>query len=488
MINLCEKTLPQLHNIQKPSYDRSKITAGIIHFGVGGFHRAHQAVYIDDLLNQGETKWGICGIGVMENDKKMYEILKAQDHLYTMIVKHDNGHYDTRVIGSIIDYIYAPDNPSIAIEKMAHPDIKIVSLTITEGGYNFNQATGDFDLNNPDIIHDLNNPDHPKTAFGLITAALAERRKKGLPSFSIQSCDNIQGNGDVAKKMFYAFAKAKDEDLAAWIVKNTAFPNSMVDRITPVTTSEDIKWLEKHREYHDRWPVVCEDFTQWVIEDHFCNTRPAYEKVGVELTDDVLPYELMKLRLLNASHQALTYFGYLTGYRYAHEVCADPYFVQFLLNFMHKEAEPTLRPLKDVDLDLYQKTLIKRFANPHIADSLARLCAESSDRIPKWLVDIIWEQLDKSEPQIKRCAAVVASWTRYMEAVDEQQNPIEINDRLKDRLIQIARQAREDNSIFIRQEDLFGKLAEQPLFMDHYCEALNKIYTQGAYATLKEYV
>ncbi len=487
MIKLCEKTLPLLHNVIKPSYDRKKIKAAIVHFGVGGFHRAHQAMYMDDLLNLGETDWGICGIGVMKNDRKMYDILKTQDYLYTMIIKNANGNYDTRIIGSIIDYLYAPDNPLAVIEKMAHADTRIVSLTITEGGYNFNQATGEFDFDNPDIIHDLNNPHQTQTVFGLVVEALLKRKERGLPSFSIQSCDNIQNNGDVAKKMFCAFAKARDENLAAWIAENTTFPNAMVDRITPVTTKEDINWLKNNRQYHDDWPVVCEDFTQWVIEDNFCNGRPAYEKLSIEVTNDVLPYELMKLRLLNASHQALAYFGYLSGYRYAHEVCADPYFVKFLQNFMHEEAEPTLLPLKDIDLDVYQKTLIMRFANPHIADSLARLCTEGSDRIPKWLMGIVWDQLKTNAPKIKRCAAVIASWTRYMEAVDEESKPIEINDRLKERLIKLAKQAREDNYIFIKQEELFGKLAEQPLFMEYYCKALNKIYTQGTYVTLKEY-
>ncbi|MFV0431647.1 MAG: mannitol dehydrogenase family protein [Alphaproteobacteria bacterium] len=487
MLNLCEKTLPQIEGVEKPTYNRAEIKAGIIHFGVGGFHRAHQAVYMDDLLNMGETEWGICGIGVMGADKKMHQILQSQDYLYSLTIKHPDGHYDTRVIGSIIDYLYAPDNPEAVISKIAHKDTKIISLTITEGGYNFNQITEEFDLKNPSIIHDLHS-DTPKTVFGLIIKGLEERKKIGLAAITIQSCDNIQGNGDMSKKMFTAFAAAKNPELATWIKENVYFPNSMVDRITPVTTKSDIEWLEENRGYSDGWPVVTEDFSQWVVEDHFCHGRPPYEKLPIEVVDDVLPYELMKLRLLNASHQALAYFGYLSGYRYAHEVCHDEYFVRFLQNFMHIESEPTLLSLPDVDLALYQKTLIERFANPEIADHLARLCLEGSDRIPKWLVPITWEQLQKNDPQIKRCAAVIASWTRYMEGIDEKGEPIDINDRLKERLMELASQTRTNNDIFISQEDLFGKLVYNELFMQHYRTALNKIYEQGAYATMKEYI
>ncbi len=488
MLRLKQDILQQIQNIRIPTYDRTHIQPAILHFGVGGFHRAHQAMYLDDLLQMGETDWGICGIGVMAGDKKMQQALEEQDYLYSLIVKHVDGKYDVRVIGALIDYLFAPDNPKAVIEKIAAAETKIISLTVTEGGYNFNQATGAFDFENPDIIHDLKEGVLPKTTFGLITAGLALRKERGMPPLTIQSCDNIQGNGEVMKNMLTAFAHAKNEELSAWISANISFPNSMVDRITPVTTPKDIKWLEENRGYYDAWPVVCEDFTQWVMEDNFSNGRPPYEKLSIDMVDDVLPYELMKLRLLNASHQALTYFGYLSGYRYAHEVCADEYFVQFLKNFMHIESEPTLLPLKNVDLARYQDTLIQRFANPEIADSLSRLCAESSDRIPKWLVAIVFDNLKKEEPHIKRCAAVIASWTRYMEGVDEQGDIIDIQDRLKERLTPLALKARKDNDIFIRQEDLFGNLAQNEVFMEYYRMALQKIYAQGAYETMKEFI
>lgn len=487
MITLCQKALSQIHGVSKPDYDRKNLKPAILHFGVGGFHRAHQAMYLDDLLLLGKTDWAICGIGVMEHDRNMRDILRRQDYLYSLITKYPDGIYRTRIIGSIIDYLFAPDDPEAVIEKIAHLDTKIISLTITEGGYNFNQATGEFDFDHPDIVHDLQSP-HPKTVFGLMIEGLKRRKDRKIPPPTIQSCDNIQANGDMSKKMFCAYGQRKYPNLAKWIIEHVSFPNSMVDRITPVTTKDDILWLQQHHHLDDGWPVVCEPFSQWVIEDDFCNGRPPYETLSVQMTEDVLPYELMKLRLLNASHQALAYFGYLSGYRYVHEVCKDDHFISFLKNFMHLEAEPTLLPLADVDLKTYQQTLIKRFANAEIADTLARLCTEGSDRIPKWLVGIIWDQLKNNDPQIKRCAAVIASWARYMEGYDEHNQPIDINDRLKEKLTPLAQAARKEDNAFIDQHNLFGKLSENKLFMQHYKKALNQIYQRGAYETMKEFM
>lgn len=483
MTVLYNNTLSTL-TVATPKYDRSKVKIGIVHFGVGAFHRVHQAMYLDDLMNQGEAlEFGICGVGVMPNDVKMRDALKAQDCLYTMVVKNPNGVYDARVIGSIVDYLFSPDDPQAVIERMAHEDTKIVSLTITEGGYNFDHVTGEFDLTNPDVVYDLENA-QPKTVFGLITAALKLRKERGLSPFTVQSCDNIQGNGDVAKKMFVAFAKAKDIEFAKWMQEYVAFPNSMVDRIAPVTTAEDIEMVKARFDIEDRFPSVCEPFYQWVIEDHFTQGRPAYEKVGAQLVDDVEPYELMKLRLLNASHQALTYFGYLSGYRYAHEVCTDPVFVEFLLNYMDIEGTPTLQPVEGIDLFQYKRTLIERFANPEVRDTLARLCAESSDRIPKWLLPVVREQLKMDEPQIRRSAAVVASWARYAEGVDEQGEAINVVDRLKDELMQIAAKNDEDILAFIKNRSVFGDLVDNALFVEAYTEAMTSLKEKGAKETV----
>ncbi|MBZ9559373.1 MULTISPECIES: mannitol dehydrogenase family protein [unclassified Modicisalibacter] len=474
--------------VATPRYDRRQVTPGIVHFGVGGFHRAHQAMYLDELMNRGEAlDWGIVGVGVMPGDRRMQAALAAQDHLYTLVVKHPDGHYEPRVIGSIVDYLYAPDDREAVIERMADPATRIVSLTVTEGGYNFHHVTGDYDLSQPDVAHDLAEPDTPRTTFGLVVAALRRRRERGIAPFTVMSCDNIQGNGDVARKMFTAHARALDAELGAWIDAEVSFPNAMVDRITPVTTADDIAALAERFGVDDRWPVVCEPFTQWVLEDHFPQGRPPFERVGVQMVDDVIPYELMKLRLLNASHQALTYFGYLAGYRYAHEVCQDPLFVRFLLDYMTLEATPTLAPVPGVDLADYRQTLIERFANPEIRDTLARLCAESSDRIPKWLLPVIREQLERGG-EIRRSTAVVASWARYAEGVDEQGEPIEVVDRLKDELMALAGRNRETPTAFIENRQLFGDLADEARFREAYLEVLTRLHDKGARATLEALV
>ncbi|KPQ18698.1 MULTISPECIES: mannitol dehydrogenase family protein [unclassified Halomonas] len=474
--------------IATPDYDRSAVTPGIVHIGVGGFHRAHQAMYLDGLMNQGEAlDWGIVGVGVMPGDKRMQQALAAQDHLYTLVVKHPDGQYEPRVIGSMVDYLFAPEATEAVIEQMADPAIRIVSLTVTEGGYNFHPVTGEFDLDNPQIRDDLANPTQPSSSFGLVVEALVRRRERGIAPFTVMSCDNIQSNGDVAKRMFSAYAQARDPALGAWLADEVAFPNAMVDRITPVTSETDISELAAHFGIDDAWPVVCEPFTQWVLEDHFPLGRPAFDKVGVQIVDDVEPYELMKLRLLNASHQALTYFGYLAGYRYAHEVCQDPLFVDFLLGYMREEGSPTLSPVPGVDLEDYRMTLIERFANPQIKDTLARLCAESSDRIPKWLVPVIRQQLAQGG-EIRRSAAVVASWARYAEGRDEQGEPIDIVDRLKTSLMEIAAQNRTRPTAFVENRELFGDLADQPRFLAAYLAALASLHDRGARATLEDLV
>lgn len=469
-----------------PGYDRSELSVGIVHFGVGGFHRAHQAMYVDRLMNDGGARdWAICGVGVLPGDSAMKTVMDAQDCLYTLVLKNPDGTREGRVIGSMIEYLLAPEDPEAVIEKMAAPGTRIVSLTITEGGYNFHHVTGEFDAANPAVAADLLPDAVPATVFGLVCEALQRRRDRGLPPFTVMSCDNIQGNGDVARKMFTAFASLRDPELGAWMRENVAFPNSMVDRITPVTTDADRTMVARDFEVEDAWPVVSEDFEQWVLEDHFPQGRPPFEDAGVQVVEDVEPYELMKLRLLNASHQGLCYFGYLAGYRYAHEVCQDPLFSGFLLDYMLREATPTLAPLPGVDLDAYRHRLIERFSNEHVRDTLARLCAESSDRIPKWLLPVIRENL-ASGGEIHRSAAIVASWARYAEGTDEQGAPIDVVDRLRGPLMAAAARNRTEPLAFVTDPDLFGDLASEDRFVRSYTAALAALHEHGARATLEE--
>jgi mannitol 2-dehydrogenase len=472
--------------VPTPSYPREQVSVGIVHIGVGAFHRAHQAMYLDRLMNAGEAlDWGICGVGVLAADRRMAEALDAQDNLYTLVVKHPDGSLEPRVIGSIVEYLLAPDDPEAVIEKMAAPSTRIVSLTITEGGYNVHPVTGEFDERNTQIVADVQAGATPSTVFGLIAEALVRRRHRGIPPFTVMSCDNIQANGHVARRMFTAFARLRDPELGEWVEQSVHFPNSMVDRITPVTTDQDRAELAHRFGVSDAWPVVCEPFTQWVLEDDFPSGRPALEDAGVQLVSEVEPYELMKLRLLNASHQAMCYLGYLAGYRFAHQVCQDPLFVRFLRNYMDREGTPTLRPVPGVDLDEYKSTLLERFANPEVRDTLARLCAESSDRIPKWVLPVIREQL-ASGGEIERATLVVAAWARYAEGLDEQGEPITVVDRLSETLTQAARRQQQDPTAFIAQRDLFGDLVDDARFVATYTSALQSLHARGARATLEQ--
>ena len=481
-----------------PTYDRSAVTTGVVHFGVGGFHRAHLAMYLDRLMNQGKAlDWGICGVGVMPFDAKMRTIMNAQDCLYTLVLKDPDGSWKPRVIGSIVEYLFAPDDPETVVEKMADPATRIVSMTVTEGGYNFHHVTGKFDETNPAVAADLLPNAVPGTSFGLITEALVRRRARGLAPFTIMSCDNIQGNGHVAKEVFTAFARlrehswsatdARSRGLGDWVESEVRFPNSMVDRITPGTTDEDRAAISERFDIQDGWPVVCEPFTQWVLEDSFTLGRPPLDDVGVQVVTDVEPYELMKLRLLNASHQALCYFGFLAGYRLVHDVAQDPLFARFLLAYMDFEATPTLEPVPGIDLDAYKHELIARFCNSGVRDTVARLCAESSDRIPKWLLPVISQQLATGGP-ITLSTAVVASWARYAEAIDEQGKPIEVVDRLADRLKASAARQRHEPLSFVADREIFGDLIDQPAFVSSYLATLDSLHRVGSRATISNLV
>jgi mannitol 2-dehydrogenase len=486
VVALNAKTVATLDGaVPVPGYDRSQVRVGIVHLGVGGFHRAHQAMYLDRLMSEGTAlDWGLCGVGVLPGDAAMRDALRAQDGLYTLVVKHPDGRYEPRVIGSMVEYLLAPDDPEAVIERMAAETTRIVSLTVTEGGYNLHHVTGEFAADNPDVRHDLAPGVPPRTTFGLVTEALARRRARGIAPFTVMSCDNLQGNGDLSRRVFTAYATLRDPELAEWIEREVRFPNSMVDRITPVTTDEDRAEVARRFGVEDRWPVVCEPFTQWVLEDSFVSGRPAYEKAGVQVVSDVEPYELMKLRLLNAGHQALGYFGYLAGYRLAHEAARDPALRAFIRGYMDAEATPTLRPVPGVDLVAYKESLLERFANPEVRDTLARLCAESSDRIPKWVLPVIRAQLASGGP-MERAAAIVASWARYAEGVDEQGEPIVVVDRLAERVTTAARRQREEPLAFIADREIFGDLIDEPRFVAAYRAALDSLHARGARATLE---
>ena len=460
-----------------PTYNRQQLKTGIVHIGVGGFHRSHQAYCIHQLLAKHQaTDWAICGVGIRAADQNMATVLQQQDGLYTLVTQHPNGKVESEVIGAIKEYLLAVDTPQQVIDRMAHPDTKIVSLTITEGGYNFNPITGDFNFENPAIQHELAHPDEPKTVYGFLTAALRKRRANGLPPFTILSCDNIQHNGDVARKMVLTFAKKQDAVLADWIAQEVSFPNSMVDRITPVTTPELINYLKNEHDIADAWPVVCEPFIQWVIEDNFSNGRPPLEKLGVQFVPDVTPYEKMKIRLLNAGHSVLGIPGAIHGHPTIDACMKDSVFAKFMRQFMDEEVTPILGEIAGIDMDKYKDSLEERFANPNIKDSVSRICSESAAKLPKFLIPTLKENLANGG-SIKYATFLLAAWCYYSDKeINEKNEPLEIIDTKKASLNRAAKQTTNDWTAFLKQPALFGTLSENARFSAAYTKAVQSIY------------
>jgi mannitol 2-dehydrogenase len=428
-MKLNEQNLHRLApEVQLPAYNLSDTRQGIAHIGVGGFHRAHQAYYTDALMNTGQAlDWAICGVGLRAEDRRARDDLKEQDYLFTLFELGDNDDTEVRVIGAIRDMLLAEDGAQALIDKLADPQIRIVSLTITEGGYCIDDSNGEFMAHLPQIQHDLAHPQTPKTVFGFLCAALEKRRGAGTPAFTIMSCDNLPHNGEVTRKALLAFATLRDPGLRDWIEQNVSFPNAMVDRITPMTsTAHRLQLADKHA-VDDAWPVVCEPFVQWVLEDKFVNGRPAWEQVGVQFTDDVSPYEEMKIKLLNGSHLALTYLGFLKGYRFVHETMNDPLFVRYMRAYMDLDVTPQLAPVPGIDLTDYKNTLVARFSNQAIADQLERVCSDGSSKFPKFTIPTI-NRLIADGKETKRAALVVAAWALYLKGVDENGDTYTIPD------------------------------------------------------------
>ena len=462
-----------------PAYDRSEVTVGVVHVGVGAFHRAHQAVYRDDVLAAGDRRWGICGVGVLPADTAIRDVLAEQDHLYTVLTVDAAGRTQARVVGSHVAHLHAPDDPRAVIDRMADPATRIVSLTITEGGYGIDTATGAFVPTDPLTLADLAGATPPRSVFGLIVAALAARRAAGLTAFTVLSCDNVQHNGDVARAAVTAFARASEPELADWIVEHVAFPNSMVDRITPVTTAAVGEAVAGYG-LTDRWPVRSEAFRQWVIEDRFSAGRPALEDVGVQIVPDVAPYEKMKLRLLNASHQVMSYLGVLAGQRYVHEFCRTPLFVDYLLGYLHAEAIPTLDPVPGIDLDAYCRSLIDRFSSEAILDTLARQTVDASVRIPTFVLPVLRDRL-AAGGDIRRATLTVAAWSRYLQGVADSGEPIEVSpDRLAPQLQAALAAERRDPGAFLDQVEVFGELGGDPRFRAAFVAARAELARDGA--------
>ncbi|MET0124185.1 MAG: mannitol dehydrogenase family protein [Pseudomonas caspiana] len=487
-MKLNKQNLSQLgDSIALPGYSPESTTHGIAHIGVGGFHRAHQAFYTDALMNSGEgLDWSICGIGLRPEDRGVRDALAGQDYLYTLYELGDTPDTETRIIASISAMLLAEDDIQTVIDKLASPQIRIVSLTITEGGYCIDDSNGEFMSHLPQIQHDLAYPDAPRTVFGLLCAALAKRRAAGNPAFTVMSCDNLPHNGAVARKALLAFAALGNPDLHDWIAEEVSFPNAMVDRITPMTSTSHRLKLADEKGIDDAWPVVCEPFVQWVLEDKFVDGRPAWEKVGVQFTDDVTPYEEMKIKLLNGSHLALTYLGALKGYRFVHETMNDPLFVAYIRAYMDLDVTPQLASVPGIDLEGYKDTLIERFSNQAIADQLERVCSDGSSKFPKFTVPTI-NRLIVDQGNLERASLVVAAWALYLQG-SEGENGVAY--KIVDPRADFCKALVADDVLIVQRlldvEEIFGTAIPQSAeFVAAFEKNLNSLKQLGVSKTLE---
>ncbi|MCF3641424.1 mannitol dehydrogenase family protein [Rhizobium sp. TRM95111] len=469
-----------------PSYGRSALTPGIVHFGVGNFHRAHQAVYLDDLFNLGKAHdWAIIGAGVLPSDEAMRAKLEAQDFL-TTVVEQDNSRTGAHVTGAMIGYL-RPGDHAATVAQLADPAIRIVSLTITEGGYFIDPASGVFNPSHPAMVADAEHPDTPKTVFGLIIAGLRARKAKGLAPFTVMSCDNIPGNGEVTHAAVCGLARLSDPMLADWIDANVAFPNGMVDRITPATGAREIGIVASDYHIDDAWPVFCEEFKQWVLEDRFPEGRPALEEVGVQFVPDVAPYEHMKIRILNGGHAAIAYPAALIDIHFVHEAMADPDIRAFLAKLEREEIIPVIPPVPDTSLDDYFQLIERRFSNPKIADTIPRLAQDGSNRQPKFILPSTADRLRRGE-DVVGLSLVSALWCRYFAGTSDSGKPIMFNDASADRLQDAALMAKHDPGAFLALSDIFGEVAASELFRRRFDRALRTLWEKGTRATLQLYL
>jgi mannitol 2-dehydrogenase len=442
--------------VDVPAYDRTALSPGVVHIGVGAFHRAHQEVYFHDLAQRGVMDWGVIGVGLRSRDLK--DALEPQDLLYT-VVERGPEHDSARVVGTLHRYLHAPDDPQAVIDALADPRVRLVTLTVTPQGYHLDPATDELDAEAEDVVHDLEHPEAPATFMGHLVAALDRRRRAGSGPFTVLSCDNIIANGSMTRRVVLAFARLRDAGLADWIAAHVTFPNSMVDRITPETTDEDVRQVEEVFGIGDRRPAVTEAFRQWIVEDAFCNGRPPLDQVGVQLVADVRPYERMKKRLLNGSHVALAYLGLLAGHRTMDEVLADPDFRDYIERLLEDELVPSVGEVPGIDLAEYEQTLVGRLANPRMKDELTRLGRRGSTKVPSYLVAAMVDARSAGRPHPLLTVAV-AGWLRCLRRCGLDGEPLELDDDRAEELDALAghdpRPLLDDASLFL---DLAGDAA-----------------------------
>ncbi len=486
MPNLSLSTVRGLDaRISAPKYAQASLKPGIVHFGIGNFHRAHLQVYLDDLFNMGlDHDWGIIGAGVMPFDEKMRVALAAQDYL-TTVVEQEAHFTAARVISPMVGFI-PPDDRQRLIATLADPAIRIVSLTVTEGGYMIDPATGKFDPSHPALQRDAKNMDDPTSVFGLILAGLMKRRAAGIPAYTVMSCDNVPHNGVVCRNAIAGLARLFDASLADWVEKSVAFPNAMVDRITPATSDRERKYVADTYGLTDNWPVFCEQYIQWVIEDNFPLGRPRWEKVGAQFVSDVTPYEYMKIRILNGGHAAIAYVGSLLDIHYVHEAMENPMVGPYFTKLEQEEILPTVLPVPNTSIPDYLNLIRRRFSNPKIGDTERRLAFDGSNRQPKFIVPVIADRL-KAGRDVRGLALATASWCRYCYGETDSGKVIEANDPVWPRLQALAREAKSDPMRWLSMDDIYGDVAKSDVFRTAFAEALNSLWNKGTAATLREY-
>ena len=483
---LSQTTLSMLPaHLRRPSYDRAALSAGIVHIGLGNFHRAHQAWYLHRLMDAGLAQdWAILGAGVRPGDGLMRDRLLAQDCLSTLI-ELDPAHKSAEIVGAMIDFIAVGDGNAALIARMAEPDIRIVSLTVTEGGYYVDSGTNAFDRAHPDIAHDAANPDRPRTAFGAMVAALRLRRARGLGPFTCLSCDNLQSNGAVLRQAVVTLAQMQDPDLAHWIAAECTFPNAMVDCIVPATGPAEIA-LAAGFGIADAAPVTHEPFRQWVIEDRFCAGRPEWEQVGVQFTDDVHGYEAQKLRILNAGHQVIGNVAELLGLSTVAEAMAHPQIHALFNKVEMTEIVPHVVPVPGMTPQQYVDLIAQRFSNPAIHDTVRRVAFDGSSRHPGFVLPSVRDALATARP-LDGLALVEAFWARMCAGTREDGSEITPNDPHWSALSEVALQARERPVAWLEQAHLYGELATHDAFRDSFVRWLDMIWSQGSAAALRSY-
>ena len=472
--------------IGRPSYSRGDLSAGIVHFGVGNFHRAHQASYLDRLINSGKGgDWAILGAGVMDSDSRMQKKLRRQDFLST-VVEQSSEDCSARVIGSIIGFPDPKDPPQI-LGALAKPEVRIVSLTVTEGGYFIDPVTGKFDASNQQALADIESPKSPSTVFGMIAAGLKIRREKGIPPFTVVSCDNVHQNGEKTRNAVLGLVELSDAKFAEWVASNVAFPSSMVDRITPATGPREIERVRAEFGIDDDAPVFCEEFSQWVLEDDFPAGRPELELVGVQMVDDARPFETMKMRILNGGHAAMSYPAALMGIEFAHTAMWNPLIRAYLDQLMTREIIPMIPAVHGTDFWEYYSKITKRIMNRKLGDTVARLCQDGSDRQPKFLQPTMRERLERGM-KIDGLALATAFWCRYCYGENEAKEPIEVHDESAVELRSLAADARKHPEAFLEFEKAFSGIADSRKFREAFHNNLTAVWDLGTREVLKRYV